>query len=136
IFASLSFPLSSALPELWKKAAHGGSVSGVKARSRRLLQLRRRRFLSPRGGGFVSSAVVGLDSGGFTLLVWLGLVEISSEDDRSSTMVNGDGSREAFLSVIGMNAPVDPGESTVGYPVVFRSEGYVGAAAFVRAAAE
>ncbi|KAF2559298.1 hypothetical protein F2Q68_00016916 [Brassica cretica] len=39
----------------------------------------------------------------FTLLVWLGLVEISSEDDRSSTMVNGDGSREAFLSVIEMN---------------------------------
>ncbi|KAL0816046.1 hypothetical protein Bca101_072490 [Brassica carinata] len=31
------------------------------------------------------------------------LVEISSEDDRSSTMVNGDGSREAFLSVIEMN---------------------------------
>ena len=31
---------------------------------------------------------------------------------------------------------MDPGESTVGYPVVFRSEGYVGAAAFVRAAAE
>ncbi|KAF2548372.1 hypothetical protein F2Q70_00022697 [Brassica cretica] len=76
-----------------------GFVSG----RRRLLQLRRRRFLSPRGGGFVSSAVVGLDPGGFTLLVWLGLVEISSEDDRSSTMVNGDGSREAFLSVIEMN---------------------------------
>ncbi|CAN7079362.1 unnamed protein product, partial [Brassica oleracea var. botrytis] len=136
IFASLSFPLSSALPELWNKAAHGGSVSGVKAWSQRLLQLRRRRFLSPRGGGFVSSAVVSLDPGGFTLLVWLGLVEIWSEDDRSSTMVNGDGSREAFLSVIGMNAPVDPGESTVGYPVVFRSEGDVGAAAFVRAAVE
>ncbi|CAN6921153.1 unnamed protein product, partial [Brassica oleracea] len=123
IFALLSFPLSSALPELWNKAAHGGSVFGVKARSRRLLHLRRRRFLSPRGRGFVSSAVVGL-------------VEISSEDDRSSTMVNDNGSREAFLSVIGMNAPVDPGESMVGYPVVFRSEGDVGAAAFVRAAAE
>ena len=39
----------------------------------------------------------------FMLLVWLGLVEISSEDDQSSTMVNGDGSREAFLSAIGMN---------------------------------
>ncbi|CAN7003921.1 unnamed protein product, partial [Brassica oleracea var. botrytis] len=148
IFASLSFPLSSALPELWNKAAHGGSVSGVKARSRRLLQLHRRRFLSPRGGGFVSSAVVGLDPGGsvlgfgfllpfgFTLLVWLEFVEISSEDDRSSTMVNGDGSREALLSVVVMNAPVDPGESTVSYPMVFRSEGDVGAAAFVRAAAE
>ncbi|CAN7003893.1 unnamed protein product, partial [Brassica oleracea var. botrytis] len=136
IFASLSFPLSSALPELWNKAAHGGSVSGVKAQSQRLLQLRRRRFLSPRGGGFVSSAVVGLDPGGFTLLVWLRLVEISSEDDRSSTMVNSDGSREAFFSVIGMNAPVDAGESMVDYPVVFRSEGDVGAAAFVRAAAE
>ncbi|CAN7007039.1 unnamed protein product, partial [Brassica oleracea var. botrytis] len=136
IFASLSFPLSSVLLELWNKATHGGSVSGVKARSRRFLQLRRRRFLSSRGGGFVSSAVVGVDPEGFTLLVWLGLVEISSEDDRSSTMVNGDGSREAFLSVIGMNALVDPGESTVGYPVVFRSEGNVGAAAFVRAAAE
>ncbi|KAF3531687.1 hypothetical protein DY000_02043870 [Brassica cretica] len=59
--------------------------------------------MSPRGGGFVISAVVGLDPGGFTLLVWLGLVEISSEDDRSSTMVNGDGSREAFFSVIVMN---------------------------------
>ncbi|CAN6875777.1 unnamed protein product, partial [Brassica oleracea] len=139
IFASLSFPLSSALPELWNKAAHGGSVSGVKAWSQRLLQLRRRRFLSPRGGGFVSSAVVRfgfLLPFSFTLLVWFGLVEIWSEDDRSSTMVNGDGSREAFLSVIGMNAPVDPGESTVGYPVVFRSEGDVGAAAFVRAAVE
>ena len=31
---------------------------------------------------------------------------------------------------------MDPGESTVGYPVVFRSEGDVGAASFVRAAAE
>ena len=31
---------------------------------------------------------------------------------------------------------MDPGESTVGYPVVFRSEGDVGAAAFVRAAVE
>ncbi|CAN7025923.1 unnamed protein product, partial [Brassica oleracea var. botrytis] len=123
IFASFSFPLSSVLLELWNKAAHGGSVSGVKVRSRRFLQLRRRRFLSPRGGGFVSSAVVGL-------------VEISLEDDRSSTMVKGDGSREAFLSVIGMNAPVDPAESTVGYPVVFRSEGDVRAAAFVRAVAE
>ena len=40
---------------------------------------------------------------GFTLLVWLEFVEISSEDDRSSTMVNGDGSREAFLSVVVMN---------------------------------
>ncbi|CAN6931269.1 unnamed protein product, partial [Brassica oleracea] len=136
IFASLSFPLSSALPEPWNKAAHGGSISGVKAQSQRLLQLRQRRFLFPRGGGFVSSVVVGLDPGGFMLLVWLGLVESSSEDDRSSTMVNGDGSREAFFSVIVMNVPVDPDESTVGYPVVFRSEGDVGAAAFVRVAAE
>ena len=31
---------------------------------------------------------------------------------------------------------MDPGESTVGYPVVFRNEDDVGAAAFVRAAAE
>ena len=31
---------------------------------------------------------------------------------------------------------MDPGESTVGYPVVFRSEGDVRTAAFVRAAAE
>lgn len=31
---------------------------------------------------------------------------------------------------------MEPGESTVGYPVVFRSEGDVGAAAFVSAAAE
>ncbi|CAG7870082.1 unnamed protein product, partial [Brassica rapa] len=121
IFASLSSPLSSALPELCNKAAHDGSVSGVKARSRRLLQLHRRRFLSPRGGGFVSSAIVGLDHGGFSLLVWFGLVETTSEDDRSSTMVNGDGSREVFLSMLAMNAPVDPGESTVGSRCCFEA---------------
>ncbi|CAN6992548.1 unnamed protein product, partial [Brassica rapa subsp. trilocularis] len=120
IFVSLSFPLSSPLPELWNKAAHGGSVSGVKARLRRLLQLHRRRFLSPKGGDFVSSAVVDLDP-------W-DLVGGRSKLDH--------GSREAFLSVLVMNAPVDPGESTVGYPVVFRSEGDVRTAAFVRAAAE
>ena len=83
-------------------------------------------------------------------------------------MVNGDGSREIFLSVLAMNgdgwdrtvywcfpklgslelktfvvvmvwsqwAPVDPGESTVGYPMLFRSKGDVGAAAFIRAAVE
>ena len=39
----------------------------------------------------------------FSLLVWFGLVETTSEDDRSSTMVNGDGSREVFLSVLAMN---------------------------------
>ncbi|WZZ36605.1 hypothetical protein YC2023_020006 [Brassica napus] len=80
-----------------------GFVSG----RRRLLQLRRRRFLSPRGGGFVSSAVVGLDPGGEGVPCFASqtfeFVEISSEDDRSSTMVNGDGSREAFLSVVVMN---------------------------------
>ncbi|CAG7866591.1 unnamed protein product [Brassica rapa] len=37
-----------------------GFVSG----RRRLLQLRRRRFLSPRGRGYRSSVVVGLDLGG------------------------------------------------------------------------
>ncbi|KAL0790501.1 hypothetical protein Bca101_006747 [Brassica carinata] len=37
-----------------------GFVSG----SLRLLQLRRRRFLSPRGRGYLSSDVVGLDPGG------------------------------------------------------------------------
>ena len=31
---------------------------------------------------------------------------------------------------------MDPGESSVDYPVLFRSEGVVGAVAFVRAAAE
>ena len=39
----------------------------------------------------------------FSLLVWFGLVETTSEDDRSSTMVNGDGSREVFLSMLAMN---------------------------------
>ncbi|CAN7025586.1 unnamed protein product [Brassica rapa subsp. trilocularis] len=34
-------------------------------------------------------------------------------------MVNGDGSHETFLSVLISNTSVDPGESTVGYPVVF-----------------
>ena len=31
---------------------------------------------------------------------------------------------------------MDPGESTVGYPMLFRSKGDVGAAAFIRAAVE
>ncbi|KAG2268940.1 hypothetical protein Bca52824_063495 [Brassica carinata] len=33
IFALSSSPPSSALPDLWKKIVHGGSGSGVKARS-------------------------------------------------------------------------------------------------------
>ncbi|CAN7113076.1 unnamed protein product, partial [Brassica rapa subsp. narinosa] len=125
IFVSLSFPLSSPLPELWNKAAHGGSVSGVKARLRRLLQLHRRRFLSPRGGDFVSSAV----------FYAFGLVRVGGDLVGGRSKLDH-GSREAFLSVLVMNALVDPGESTVGYPVVFRSEGDVRAAAFVRTAAE
>ncbi|WZZ84184.1 hypothetical protein YC2023_104756 [Brassica napus] len=37
--------------------------------------------------------------------------------------------------VCGGDGPVDPGESKVDYPVLFRSEDVVGAVAFVRAAA-
>ncbi|KAF3540847.1 hypothetical protein F2Q69_00020076 [Brassica cretica] len=122
IFALSSSPPSSALPDLWKKIVHGGSGSGAKARSWR--GRRGSAFCGllvsfPGGGGSVSSVdagsgpreveatlgsvVVGLDYGSVVEVGGFGLVVTTSEDDRSWTKVNGDGSRKVFLSVIATN---------------------------------
>ncbi|KAG5376689.1 hypothetical protein IGI04_041285 [Brassica rapa subsp. trilocularis] len=102
-----------------------GFVSG----RRRLLQLRRRRFLSPRGRGYRSSVVVGLDLGGFKVLVCLGGWRSRRRviEARPRLTVLGRTkllSRLVFTGVEGVCGgdgwiewfPILPGESTVGLP--------------------
>ncbi|WZZ54971.1 hypothetical protein YC2023_055078 [Brassica napus] len=107
-----------------------GFVSG----RRRLLQLRRRRFLSPRGRGYLSSDVVV-----FTVLACLGGWRSRKRviEARPRLKVLFSPEWKAFAVVMcGEWFPVFSGESSVGLPGDVSKGGDVGAAAFVRVAAK